>query len=112
MKTLLLGALISIVCIALLYGCDSRPKVTPESIRLDLAGKTIGAFACQKDTIKDVAIVESTYKGDKATIIVDLKTADSVIPPLSGRLRLHYQWTSPEWKLTMIENLTFRESRT
>jgi len=112
MRTALHIAILGFVFVALLSGCNSRPKFTPESLRQDLAGKTIGAFACQKDNIKDVVIVESTYNGDKATIVVDMETADSVVPSMSGRLRLHYEWSAPEWKLTMIENLTFKESGT
>jgi len=100
--------MLSLIIIALMSGCTSHSKITPEIIHQDLAGKTIGAFACQRDTIEDLTIIKSTYDGNKATITIDMKTDQNMFPPMSGRLRLHYEWIVHEWKLTMIENLSFK----
>ena len=117
MKTAIRFTLLSFVFLALLTGCSSHPKITLETIQKDIVGKNTGegimSWIFDKNEPRDISIVESKYEGDKAIIVIDMKTQSTpgsfMRSQMAGKLRLHYEWIAKEWNLTRVENLTFKE---
>jgi len=117
MKTAIHFTLLSFIFIAVLTGCSSHPKITLETIQKDIVGKNTGegimSWTFDKNEPREISIVESKYEGDKATIIIDMKTQSApgsfMRLQFAGKLRLHYEWIANEWNLTRAENLTFKE---
>ena len=109
MKKAIQFILFSFVSIALLTGCSSHPTITLESIQKDIVGRNTGeglmSWIFDKNVPREISILESKYEGDKATIIIDMKTQEA-----AGKLRLHYEWIADEWNLIRVENLTFKKS--
>ena len=66
------------------------------------------SFTVAQEELRQITIVENTNEGDKAKILVDIKTADSSENG-AGRLRLHYKWNANEWSLGKVENVTFKQ---
>ena len=118
MKKAIQFILFSFVSIALLTGCSSHPKITLENIQKDIVGKNTGeglmSWTFAKNEPREISIVESKYEGDKATIVIDMKTQSApgswMKSNMSGKLRLHYEWIADEWNLIRVENLTFKQS--
>ena len=108
--------LFSFVFILLLSGCSSHPKITLENIQNDIVGKNTGeglmGWTFEKNEPREISILESKYEGDKATIIIDMKTQSApgsfMREQRAGKLRLHYEWIAKEWNLVRVENLTFK----
>ena len=105
------------VILFLLAGCSSHPKITLEKIHQDIVGRStdegVMSWTFDKRLPMAISIADSKYEGDKATIIIGMKTsapAYIAIPAreLGGKLRLHYEWIANEWNLIRIENLTFK----
>ena len=118
MKKTIQFILLGLVSIALLAGCSSHPKITLENIQKDIVGKNTGeglmAWTFAKNEPREISIVESKYEGDKATIIIDMKTQSApgswIKSKMAGKLRLYYEWIAGEWNLIRVENLTFKQS--
>jgi hypothetical protein len=97
-----------------LSGCGSRPAITLEKVKKDIIGNKTGydiirdSFTVAQEELRQITIVENTNEGDKAKILVDIKTADSSENG-AGRLRLHYKWNANEWSLGKVENVTFKQ---
>ena len=115
MKGLFLySSLVVFLLMQLLLGCGSRPAITLEKIKQDIIGSKTGydiirdSWTIAQAELKQITIVESNNEGDKAKILVDIKTTDSSENG-AGRLRLHYKWSANEWALGKVENLTFRQ---
>lgn len=117
MKSAIRFSWLSFVLIALLSGCSSHPKINVETIQRDIVGKNtgegIGTWTFDENELRQISILESKYEGDKATIIVDMKTQSApgslMRSQMAGKLCLHYEWNEEEWNLTQVENLAFKE---
>jgi hypothetical protein len=114
---------------------SARPKgaaFTPEKIKSDLAGRSVGpealvkvksdasgntgtgpydvyvpvpmGFVFDQTNILDVLILDVKTSSDKATLVVDVETGSSY----AGKLRLQYEYIADEWILGQIENLSFK----
>jgi len=118
MKSAIRFSWLGFVLIALLSGCSSHPKINLETIQRDIVGKTTGAgietWTFDENELREISILESKYEGDKATIIIDMKTQSApgslMKSKMAGKLCLHYEWIAEEWKLNQVENLAFKES--
>jgi hypothetical protein len=115
MKALFFYALLAaFLFMQLLLGCGSRPVITLEKIKKDIVGNKTGydiirdSWTVAQEELRQITIVESTNEGDKANILVDIKTADSSEKG-TGRLRLYYKWNANKWSLGKVENLTFKQ---
>jgi hypothetical protein len=108
------SSLAAFLCMQLLFGCGSRPAITLEKVKKDIIGNKTGydiirdSFTVAQEELRQITIVENTNEGDKAKILVDIKTADSSENG-AGRLRLHYKWNANEWSLGKVENVTFKQ---
>ena len=117
MRTAIQFILFSFFTIALLTGCSSHPEITLENIQKDIVGKKAGedllAWTFAEDEPREISIVENKYEGDKATIIIDMKTQSApavlIKSKMAGMLRLHYEWIANKWNLIRVENLTFKK---
>ena len=98
----------------LLCGCGSRPAITLEKIKQDIVGDKTGydiirdSWTIARTELKHVTIIESKNEGDKANVLVDVKTVDNRENE-ARRLRLHYKWNSNEWSLGKAEYLRFKQ---
>jgi hypothetical protein len=110
----LYSSLIVFILMQLLLGCGSRPAITLEKVKKDIIGNKTGydiirdSFTVAQEELRQITIVENTNEGDKAKILVDIKTADSSENG-AARLRLHYKWNANEWSLGKVENVTFKQ---
>lgn len=115
MKTAMRFTLLSFIFLTLLTGCSSHPKITLEAIQKDIVEKDTDegfmSWTFHKNEPREISIAKSKYEGDKAEIIIDIKTERTAIfrVQMAGKLRLHYEWISKEWNLIRVENLTFKE---
>ncbi len=94
---------------------SSYPKITVEEIQSDIVGKSLGegftSWVFNENEPRDISIIESEYKEDRAKIIIDISTKGLWSgDKMSGRIRLHYQWFADEWNLVRLENLTFKKT--
>jgi hypothetical protein len=107
-------SLAAFLSMQLILGCGSRPVITLEKITKDIVGNKTGydiirdSWTVAQEELRQITIVESTNEGDKANILVDIKTADSSEKG-AGRLRLYYKWNANKWSLGKVENLTFKQ---
>jgi hypothetical protein len=108
---------------------DKRPEITAERIRESLNGERVSVPA-EDGTAepaswrffpaepKEIEILEKQQAGDRATIVVNLRTRTSpraeergITKKLAGTLRLHYELRRyvavRKWEIVRIENLTF-----
>jgi hypothetical protein len=98
-------------------GVLDHPKITEEQLGKDIVGKNTGegilSWQFEKDEPREIKILETHYSGNKATIIIDMKTESAprslTHTKMSGRLRLQYEWIANEWNLVQVENLTFKK---
>jgi predicted dehydrogenase len=108
---------------------DRRPEITVEKIAEHLNGQRVRVPAEEgasepsvwrffPNEPKEIQIVEKEMAGDRATIVVDVRTGTSprseqqgIHKRLSGRLRLYYELHTylavRKWEIERIENLTF-----
>jgi hypothetical protein len=82
---------------------NRRPKITPEKVERDIAGKMVGTWIFQKSEWRDIDILESRYDESRAKITVNIDT----IRNKTGSLRLRYRWADGRWKLIRIFNVDF-----
>ena len=108
---------------------DRRPEITVEKIPEDINGQRVSVPAedgASEPSIwrfflnepKEIEILEKELAGDKATLVIDLRTRTSpraeqqgIKKKLAGRLRLHYELKSHfvlrKWEIVQIENISF-----
>lgn len=108
---------------------DRRPEITVETILEDLNGQRVDVPA-EDDTSepsswrffpnepKQIEILEKQLAGDKAILVIELRTRTSpraeqkgIKKTLAGKLRLHYELQSyfvvRKWEITGMENISF-----
>lgn len=108
---------------------SKRPEITVEKIRETINGEQVRVPAEDGSTEpsswrffpnepKEIEILESHPDGDRATIVVEMRTGTSprseergITKRLAGRLRLYYELHTyvavRKWEIVRIENLTF-----
>ncbi len=108
---------------------DLRPEITLENIREDINGQRVkvaaevgssepSSWRFFLNEPKEIEILEKQLAGDKATLVIDLRTRTSpraeqqgITKKLAGRLRLHYELKSyfvvRKWEIVRIENISF-----
>ncbi len=108
---------------------DRRPEITLEKIREGINGQRVtvpaedgasepSSWRFFPDEPKEIEIVEKQLSGDKAALVIDMKTRTSplteqrgITKKLAGRLRLHYELQSGfalrKWEIVGIENISF-----
>lgn len=109
---------------------DRLPEITLENIPEHLNGQRVSVPAevgSSEPTSwrfflnepKEIEILEKQLAGDKATLVIDLRTRTSpraeqqgITKRLAGRLRLHYELKSyfvvRKWEIVRIENISFK----
>lgn len=107
--------LLSFITIAFLNGCSLHPKITIENIQKDIVGKStdegLMSWKFAENEPREISIIEIKYDGDKATVIIEMKSqyvSFGKIIKRAGKLRLHYEWIVNEWNIIRVENLTFK----
>ncbi len=108
---------------------DRRPDITVETILEDLNRQRVNVPAEDgtaetsswrffPNEPKEVKILEKQVAGDKAIIVIDLRTGTSpraeqqgIKKRLAGKLRLHYELKSyfvvRKWDIVGMENISF-----
>jgi hypothetical protein len=108
---------------------NRRPEITVEKIREDINGKQVSvpaeggasepsSWRFFLNEPKEIEILEKQLAGDRATLVIDLRTRTSpraeqqgIKKKLAGRLRLHYELQSyfvlRKWEIVEIENISF-----
>ena len=108
---------------------DRRPDITVETILEDLNGQRVhvpaedGAAEASTwrfflNEPKEVEILDKQISGDKAILIIELRTSTSpraeqqgIKKKLAGKLRLHYALQSyfvvRNWEIVGMENISF-----
>lgn len=108
---------------------DLRPEITLENIRGDINGQRVkvpaevgssesSSWRFFLNEPKEIEILEKQLAGEKATLVIDLRTRTSpraeqqgITKKLAGRLRLHYELKSyfvvRKWEIVRIENISF-----
>lgn len=108
---------------------DLRPEITVEKIREDINGKRVSvpaergasepsSWRFYLNEPKEIEILEKQLAGDKATLVINLRTRTSpraeqqgITKKLAGRLRLHYELQSGfalrQWEIVQVENISF-----
>ena len=112
---------------------DLRPEITVENIPEDINGQRVSVPA-EVGSLKpsswrfflkepkEIEVLEKQIAGDKATLVIDLRTRTSpraeqqgIKKELAGRLRLHYELKSyfvvRKWEIVRIENISFAYQR-
>ena len=109
---------------------DRLPEITVENIREDINGQRVSvpaeggasepsSWRFFLNEPKEIEILEKQLAGDKATLLIDLRTRTSpraeqqgITKKLAGRLRLHYELKSyfvvRKWEIVRIENISFK----
>ena len=110
---------------------EQRPELTPEAVRKAINGSWIADVpaADGKDKPenwgfgynekKEIEIVEQKVEGDRATVVVNMKTRSNPRErrqlSLEGRLRFHLELQTEfifrEWRVSDVENISFRYTR-
>ena len=99
-------------------GSTNHPKIADTGkIRTDIVGRNTGegilSWEFSKDHQQEITIIQTEYSGDKATVIIDMKTSKaagySSRTQMEGKLRLHYEWVAGDWTLIRVENLDFKK---
>ena len=112
-----------ITCSVVLSACSGgggiigHPKINEAQIGTDLVGKNTGegllGWKFEKDEPREIAVLQRDYSGEKATIVIDIKTESAPgrfsRQKWAGKLRLHYEWVAGVWTLVQVENLDFKE---
>ncbi|HEX8474878.1 MAG TPA: hypothetical protein VF666_12675 [Pyrinomonadaceae bacterium] len=108
---------------------DLRPEITVETIREDINGERVEVLAeggasepsswqFYGPEPKEIEILEKQVAGDRATLVIDMRTRTSPrseqqgnTKKLAGKLRLHYELQSGlamrKWEIVQIENISF-----
>jgi len=108
---------------------NPRPEITVETILEDLDRQRIDVPAEEGSSEpsswrffpnepKEIQILEKKVAGDKAILVIDLKTRTSpraeeqgIKKRLAGKIRLHYELKSylvvRKWEITGMENISF-----
>jgi len=108
---------------------NPRPEITVETILEDLDRQRIDVPAEEGSSEpsswrffpnepKEIQILEKKVTGDKAILVIDLKTRTSpraeeqgIKKRLAGKIRLHYELKSylvvRKWEITGMENISF-----
>lgn len=106
----------NLALVLIISGCGSHPEITVPDIEKNIVGRDTGeglaAWKFDANEPRDITIIESKYKGDKATLIVNINTRSApgsfLRATANGKLRLHYEWITNEWTLVKVENLDFK----
>ena len=110
MKKMAWIALILCSLVVSFQACNRQSEITPEVIDQTIVGKTVGegfsAWRFLPDEPRDIFILEQHADGNKVIAVVQIETHSGKNKAL-GRLRLHYNRVSQEWKLQKIDNLSF-----
>lgn len=108
---------------------DRRPDITVETILEDLNGQRVdvrsedgtsepSSWRFFLNEPKEIKILEKQLAGDKAILVIDLRTSTSpraeqqgIKKKLAGKLRLHYELKSyfvvRKWEIVGMENISF-----
>jgi hypothetical protein len=108
---------------------DRLPEITVESIRENLNGQRVevpaggdaaapSSWRFYPNEPKEIEIIEQQLAGDKATVVIELRTRTSprseqqgVKKRLAGRLRLYYELHTGlvlrQWEIVRIDNISF-----
>ena len=108
---------------------DRRPEITVETILEDLNGQRIdvpaedgasepSSWRFFLNEPKQIEILEKQLAGDKAILVIELRTRTSpraeqqgIKKMLAGKLRLHYELQSyfvvRKWEIVGMENISF-----
>jgi hypothetical protein len=107
---------------------DGRPEITEEKIRENIIGRTVEnvleennasrpiAWSFEPDEPKEFTVLEKQMNGDRATIVIDMKTrsAPGASNPrqLSGKLKLQYilqtELVLRKWRIVEVENISMK----
>lgn len=112
---------------------DRKPDITVETILEDLNRQRVHVPAEDgtsqpsmwrffPNEPKEIVIIEKQLAGDKAILVIDLRTSTSpraeqqgIKKKLAGKLRLHYQLQSyyvvRKWEIVGMENISFAYQR-
>lgn len=105
---------------------DKRPELTDEKIHKtindarvrDVPEETNSAqpisWSFDPDEPKQISILDKQIEGDRATIVLDIKTRSAPGARnqrhLSGKIRLHYElesgWVLRQWTIEKVENIS------
>ncbi|HVN71986.1 MAG TPA: hypothetical protein VMU10_08190 [Desulfomonilia bacterium] len=127
------GRIKSICSRAETYAHKKSSAFTPEKIRQDLVGKSVGpespvkvranegntsgmpsydvyttvpmGLIFDETNISDISVLDTKTHGNTSQVIVHVDTVSSC----SGKLRLSYELIAGEWVLRQIENLDFKQ---
>lgn len=107
---------------------DNRPEITDEKIRDTIVGSWVERvpeangkakpinWTFMPDEPKEFSVLEKKVDGDRATVVVDMKTRSAewsdTKRELSGKLRLHYELQTDfplrRWHVVQIENIDMK----
>jgi hypothetical protein len=107
---------------------DGRPEITEEKIRQNINGRTVEgvpdeantarpiSWTFEPDEPKEFTVLEKKMDGDKATLVIDMKTrsAEGSDHPrqLSGQIRLHYElhtdFVMRWWRIVDVDNISMK----
>lgn len=107
---------------------EARPQINEEKILRHLIGERVRnvpdenkaaepiSWSFDDSEPKELIVVEKQMDGDKATVVIDIKTRskEGVTPPrhLAGRLRLHYELHTDlifrKWEIVKIDNISMK----
>ena len=105
---------------------DKRPELTEEKIHETINDARVRgvpeetnsaepiSWSFDEDEPKEFSILDKQVEGDKATVVIDIKTrsAPGARNPrqLSGKIRLHYEletgWVLRQWVVAEAENIS------
>jgi hypothetical protein len=107
---------------------DGRPEITEEKILQNINGQMVAGVAEEtskgepinwyfdSDEPKEFTLLEKQMNGDKATIVIDMKTrtVEGSRNPrqLSGKIRLRYELQTElvlrKWRIVEVENISMK----
>lgn len=105
---------------------DKRPELTEEKIHKTINDARVRdvpevnnaaqpiSWSFDSDEPKEISILDKQIEGDRATIVLDIKTrsAPGARSPrqLSGKIRLRYEletgWVLRQWTIAEVENIS------
>jgi hypothetical protein len=95
-----------------------REDINGQRVSVSAEGAASESWRFFLNEPKEIEILEKQLAGDKATLVIDLRTRTSpraeqqgITKKLAGRLRLHYELKSyfvvRKWEIVRIENISF-----
>lgn len=107
---------------------DARPEITDEKIRDSIVGNMVENVPEENNRArpinwtflsiepKEFSVLEKRMEGDRATVVVDMKTRSADWAEnkreLWGKLRLHYELQTElvlrKWRIVRIENIDMK----